>query len=216
MKKLTATTSPVTILSASEGGPLGLGMRLVPGLLFALAIGALLAACGAEVVDAGAGAASAGSSTGAESTSTSTGTMGEVWPKRVTLASSLGADQIDGVLLVDGVSVAGEGDLSLFTGKMLSIRSPTPESVCAKGTFAALADVPTDIDSCPAALGGTWEYFAYLSATTLHTTEESLAAGLGLLLWNKEHTALYRARVVGDSYDAQGMSTVTLDYEPVP
>lgn len=56
-----------------------------------------------------------------------------------------------------------------------------------------------DLDTCPAALSGTWEEFAYPSATTLHTSEESFVVGLGLLLWSKEHTALYRLRVVGDS-----------------
>jgi hypothetical protein len=190
--------------------------NLIPGLLVALTIGAFVAACGSEVVDASAGAASASSSTGAESSLSSTGTMGEVWPKRITLVSSLGADQSDGVQLVAGVMAAGDGDLSLYTGKMLSVTSPVPESVCAKGKFDALGDVPTDLDSCPADLSGTWQHFAYLSATTLHTTEDSMVAGLGLLLWNEEHTALYRARVVGDSYDAQAMSTVTIDYEPVP
>jgi hypothetical protein len=99
---------------------------------------------------------------------------------------------------------------------VLSIRSPTPDSVCEKGKFAELGDIPTEVDTCPAALSGTWEKYAYLSATTLHTSEESFVVGLGLLLRNKEHTALYRARVVGDSYDAQGMSTATIDYEPVP
>ena len=68
----------------------------------------------------------------------------------------------------------------------------------------------------PTAPSGTREQFAYLSATSLHTTEESYVIGLGLLLWNREHTTLYRLRVVGDSYDAQGMSTATFDYEPVP
>ncbi len=99
---------------------------------------------------------------------------------------------------------------------MLSIRSPTPESICEKGNFATLGDIPTALDTCPEALSGGWENYAYLSAATLHTTEESYAAGLGLLLWNKDHTALYRLRVVGDSYDAQGVTTATLDYEPVP
>ncbi len=142
--------------------------------------------------------------------------MGPEWPKRVTLVTTIAATETGGVQLADGAIVAGEGDLSLYQSKVLSIRSLTADSVCEKGTYAALGDVPTDIDACPAALSGTWENFAYLSATTLHTTEESYVIGLGLLLWNKEHMVLYRVRVVGDSYDAQGMSTATLDYEPVP
>ena len=55
-----------------------------------------------------------------------------------------------------------------------------------------------------------------IGIVTLHTTEESYAAGYGLLLRDKEHKVLYRARVVGDSYNAQGGSTATIDYEPVP
>lgn len=216
MKKLIATGISTTVFAAREGGPVEFVMRITYSLLLALATGSSLVACGSEVVDASTGGDSASSSTGAGSSSTSTGTMGPMWPKRITLLSSFAADQSDGVQLSDGVTVVGEGDLSLTTSKVLSVRSPTPDSVCEKGKFEALGDVPTEIDSCPGALSGTWEKFAYLSATTLHTTEESYVIGLGLLLRSKEHTALYRARVVGDSYDAQGMATATIDYEPVP
>jgi hypothetical protein len=190
------------------------------GLLVALAVGGSFVACGSEVdvqTDGDSVSSSAGSgSTGATGSTGSSGPTDPMWPKRITIHSSFAVDQSDGVRLADGATVSGAGDLSLYTGKMLSVTSPVPESVCAKGKFDALGDVPTDLDSCPADLSGTWQHFAYLSATTLHTTEESMVAGLGLLLWNEEHTALYRARVVGDSYDAQAMSTVTIDYEPVP
>ena len=164
MKKLTAARIPTTVFSLCEGAPLGLAMRSVASLVVALATGSVLVACGSEVVDASAGGTSGSSSTGAGSTSTSTGTMGLMWPKRITLLSSFAADQSDGVQLSDGVTVAGEGDLSLFTSKVLSIRLPTPDSVCEKGTFEALSDVPAEIDSCPGALSGTWENFAYSSS----------------------------------------------------
>jgi len=79
------------------------------------------------------------------------------WPKRVTLVTELGASQRGGVWLADGATVTGDGDLNLDQGKVLSIATPTPGSLC-------------------------------------------------------EH----RLRIVGDSYDVEGVSTTTFDYEPVP
>lgn len=212
MKELIATRFPTTAFSVSEARPLGLGTRLTPGLLVALTISSLLVACGPDVVDVDTDGASASASTGAGST----GTMGPTWPKRVVLVTNHVADQSDSVELADGATIAGDADLSLYQSKVLSLRSPTPDSLCEKGKFATLGDVPTEVDTCPAALSGTWGQGAYLSATTTHTTEESMVIGLGLLLWNQEHTALYRVRVVGDSYDPQGGSTATFDYEPAP
>lgn len=138
------------------------------------------------------------------------------WPKRVTLATQVAATESDGVRLEGGAVVADDGDLSLYQAMVLSLGSPSPGSVCAKGTFTVLGDIPAEVDTCPAALSGTWEQRAYLSAATVHPSEESTVIGLGLLVWDEEHTALYRLRVVGDSYDAQGVSTATFDYEPVP
>lgn len=138
------------------------------------------------------------------------------WPKRVTLETPGVATESDGVRLADGAIVADGGDLNLFQAMVLSLGSPTEGSVCAKGTFTALSDIPAEVDDCPAALSGTWEQRAYLSAASVHTSEESYVIGLGLLVRDEEHTALYRLRVAGDSYDAQGVSTATFDYEPVP
>jgi hypothetical protein len=138
------------------------------------------------------------------------------WPKRVTLATPAVATQSDGVQLADGAIVADGGDLNLYQAMVLSLASPTPGSLCEKGEFTALSDIPVEVDTCPAALSGTWEQRTYLSAASLHTSEESYVIGLGLLVWDEEHTALYRLRVVGDSYDGQGVSTATFDYEPVP
>jgi hypothetical protein len=137
-------------------------------------------------------------------------------PKRVTLVTQLAAAQSDGVHLADGAIVAGGGDLNLYQAMVLSLSSPTPDSLCDKGEFTALSDIPTEVDTCPAAPSGTWGQRAYLSGASLHTSEESYVIGLGLLVWNKEHTELYRLRIAGDSYDAQGVSTATFDYEPVP
>jgi len=146
----------------------------------------------------------------------STGPTESVWPQRVTLVTTGAGVGSDSVQFADAAIIAGDGDLRLHQAMVLSIRSPTPESVCEKGKFAALDDIPTDLDACPAALSGTWGTAAYLDAATLHTSDESYAAGLGFLVRDRDHTALYRLRVVGDSYDAQGRSTVTFDYEPVP
>src|SRR3954451_15058150 len=97
-------------------------------LLVALATSAWLAACGPDVVDPHSNGASAGGSTAAGSTST--GTMAPEWPKRITLVNLEIGSQGDGVELADGASVAGDGDLRLSTSKVLSIRSPTADSVC--------------------------------------------------------------------------------------
>jgi hypothetical protein len=217
MKKTpSAIRIPTPVLSRPRGALRRREAQLAPALLVVLALGSVVLACGSEVTDVRSDGDSTSSSADSGSSSSSTGTMGPMWPRRITLVSTLGMDQSDGVQLADGAIVVGDGDLSLFSGKMLSVRAPVPASVCAKGKYAALGDVPAEIDSCPGALSGTWEPFAYLSATTVHSTEDSYAAGLGLLLRDKDHAVLYRARVVGDSYDAEGMSTATLDYEPVP
>lgn len=155
---------------------------------------------------------------GMETAPTSTGLTeptAPAWPKRVTLVTKLATDESGSVRLADGALVEDGGDLSLDVGRVLSLSSPTSDSLCAKGTFDALEDIPTTVDTCPASLSGTWEQRTYLSAASLHTDEESSVVGLGLLVWSEDHTALYRLRVAGDSY-AAGVSTATFDYEPVP
>jgi len=143
-------------------------------------------------------------------------TTTETWPMRVTLVTQLAANQSEGVQLADGAILAGDGDLSLDQAMVLSLSSPAPDSLCEKGTFTALSDIPTELDTCPAAASGTWGQRVYLSAAAPHTSEESNVIGLGVLVRNEEHTALYRLRVVGDSYDDQGVSTATIAYEPAP
>ena len=137
------------------------------------------------------------------------------WPKRVTITTQ-GAMGGDGVRLADGAIVAGGGDLRLYQAMVLSLRTPAADSLCEKGTFASLEEIPTAIDACPEAYGGAWGQHAYLSASTTHTSEESYVIGLGLLVRDEDHTVVYRLRIVGDSYDIQGRSTATFDYEPVP
>jgi hypothetical protein len=212
MKTLLDPRSQTTLSSARAIRPAGPEIRLSPRLLVALAASSLLAACGPEVGDVRTDGGPDSSSTSAGST----GTMGPEWPKRITLVAPPAGNQGDGVQLADGVLVAGKGDLSLSQAMVLSIASPAPDSICEKGVFASLSDIPTEVDACPASLTGAWHQRAYLSASTVHTNEESTAIGLGLLLRNKEHTALYRVRVIGDSYGVGGPPTATLDYEPVP
>ncbi|APR88406.1 hypothetical protein A7982_13755 [Minicystis rosea] len=138
------------------------------------------------------------------------------WPKRVTIVTESAAQEGDGVRLADGVIVAGGGDLRLYQAMVLSLSSPTPDSLCEKGTFASLAEIPTATNACPKAYASAWGQRVYLSGSTVHTSEESYVIGLGLLVRDEDHAAVYRLRVVGDSYDMEGRSTATFDYEPVP
>lgn len=212
MKTLTDPRRQTTLSSTRAIEPAGPGIRLTPRLLVALAASSLLVACEPEVGDVHTDGGPDSSSTSAGST----GTMGPEWPKRITLVTHLAGNPGDGVRLADGMPVAGKGDLSLYQAMVLSIASPAPDSICEKGKFASLSDIPTEVDVCPEAYMGAWKQRTYLSASTVHTSEESYVIGLGLLLRNEEHTALYRVRVIGDSYDMEGKSTATLDYEPVP
>ena len=142
------------------------------------------------------------------------GASASVWPKRVVLRADPGDSDSDGLRLENGSTVAGDGDLRLGVGYVMSLRSSRPAAVCDKGVYATLAEVPTDTDSCPGDSTGAWMGFVYLSATTNHTTEEATSAGLGFLVRAAEADVLYRGWVVGDAYGASGAS-VTFDYEPV-
>ena len=220
MKKLTPTRIQSTIFSVREAAPLGLGIRLTACLLVGLATSSSLLACAADVrtdgaSDSGSSGSGGASPGGASSGSAGSGGAVSMWPKRVTIVTPAHEIPSDGVKLADGAIVAGGGDLKLWQAYVLSLRSPTQGSLCVKGEFAALRDIPTELDTCPGALAGTWSPVAYLSAASQHTSEESYVIGLGLLVWNKEHTALFRLRVVGDSFD-KGAATATFDYEPAP
>ncbi|MFO0762886.1 MAG: hypothetical protein U0359_41000 [Byssovorax sp.] len=141
-----------------------------------------------------------------------------MWPKRATLTASFsdGDGSKPSVKLADGVTIDGEaGDLTLHQSKVLSLGAATPASICEKGTFDALDDIPADEGSCPGSPTGSWTQIVYLSATSLHTTEESMIEGLGILVRDADHGELYRLRLVSDSY-GDGASTATFDYAPVP
>jgi len=156
------------------------------------------------------------SSTGEPTTGEpTTGSTPSEWPRRVTLVTNHSEEGTPALKLAEGTLLAEGGDIHLALAYVLSLRG-SPDSVCEKGTFDALGDVPTDLDTCPAASSGTWGPSAYLDASWLHTQEESNVIGLGLLVWDEAHTTVYRLRVLGDSYDEQGQATVTFDYEPVP
>jgi hypothetical protein len=136
------------------------------------------------------------------------------WPKRgvVTFSHNLRANP--GIRLTNG-TFDSESDLDLYQSQILSIGTTGRELVCAKGTYASLSEIPTTTSECPGALSETWSSRAQLSAATIHKTSEAVSAGLGFLVWDRFETTLYRLRIVGDSYDVEGVSTATFDYEPI-
>jgi hypothetical protein len=135
----------------------------------------------------------------------------EMWPKRVTLTTPQAGAEGERIRLSDGV-IAVDGDFGIQQAMVISLRSAAAGSFCEKGmSFASLAAIPTDVASCT-----DWSQVAYLSGTTLHTSEESYAIGVGLLVRDAQHEALYRLLILGDSYAATGVATATFEYEPVP
>lgn len=183
-----------------------------------------LLACGPDTTTTDETASTGGppepTTTGSEPTSTTatTGPVAGEWPRRVTLETPGLVEPSPAIRLADGSLDAEAGDLRLHQTMILSLRSPTAETVCNKGTFASLADIPTSEDGCPGdPLSPVWHDFADLGGATIHTPEESSSIGLGLLIRDAGLTTLYRVRILGDSYSAEtGVSTVTFDYEPVP
>lgn len=179
-----------------------------------------LLACGADTTtsDAPGSTSTTTTSTEPEPEPTSIGTTGasDLWPRRVTLETPGLVEPSPAIRLADGL-LDDDGDLRLYQTMVLTLRSPTAETVCTKGTFASLADIPTSVDDCPGdPLSPVWHDYASLDAATIHTEAESNAIGLGLLVRDAELTTLYRLRILGDSYSAAtGRSTVTFDYEPV-
>lgn len=192
------------------------GRRLCAGACLTLL--AVTVGCGGAVVvedDTGSvapsvedDAGSTGSSVEDDAGSISSSDAG-MWPRTVTLTSQdIGTGNY--VRLSDG-AVSDVGDLGIQSSRVISLRSTAAESICERGTsFAALGDIPTDVDGC-----SSWTPIAYLSGTTIHESDESYRIGLGLLVWDAEHAALYRLRVLGDSYDVAAGSTATFEYEPV-
>jgi hypothetical protein len=156
-----------------------------------------------------------GSSGDSNETGVGPGDGGMTWPKRVALHATgpLGGD---GVRFADGVVVREVGDFYLVQTMVLSLGSPTEASVCEKGRYDVLTEVPTDVATCPASLSGGWGMRIYLSGSAVHTVEESYVIGLSALVRDASHQALYRLRILGDAYDDEGLSTALFEYEPIP
>ena len=137
------------------------------------------------------------------------------WPRQVRLQTpEVGMDS-PFVLLATGEQAPDAGDLNLYQGRVLSLISPVDNSVCAKGVYEQLSEIPADPESCPADVEGAWRNFAYLDSARIHTEAESYTIGLGLLVRDVDHTAVYRLRILGDSYSAEGVATVFFEYEPL-
>jgi hypothetical protein len=125
--------------------------------------------------------------------------------------------------LADGV-IDDDGDVSLRLAVQLSLRAPMAEDeddllFCKQGTYAALAEVPTDIEACLALEGPLWSNL-FLSASTYHDDQQSEVVGLSALVRNRAHDALYRLRVLGDSVGPNadgslGHASATFEYEPL-
>lgn len=130
-------------------------------------------------------------------------------PRRVTLARALGGAGA-GLRLADGALVTEGGDVQLFETMVVSLRSPSPESLCPKGTFASLDAIPTGGAEC--LHSAPWSIAWVLGGSSLGTDQWS---GSSTLVRDASHATTYRLRVVGDSLDASGVA-LTLDYAPIP
>lgn len=140
-------------------------------------------------------------------------------PERTTLRAVGGTDEglrlADGAVIADaGGAGATEADLVFHQAMVMSLRSPTPASICPRGEAATLGDIADAGEDCAGEPAG-WAQFVYLDASTTHTLEESNARGLALVVLDRDHQLRYRVRVVGDAYGEDGASVV-LEYEPAP
>lgn len=130
------------------------------------------------------------------------------WPRRVTVAAPLGAGER--LQLADGGIVPAGGDLQLWEAMVVSLGASTPESICVKGRFTALDEVPTGDEQC--LNGARWTDRWTLGGSVVGINQ---FVGLSALVRNASHSATYRLRVVSDSLDASG-TKLTLDYELLP
>lgn len=137
-------------------------------------------------------------------------------PQTFTLITRPEETHSEGFLLETGVLTLGSGDFFLNQSRVLTLISPASDAICAKGDFATIEAIPSDLEDCPAGLSGSWEGFVYLGGASIHTEAESPYVGLGVLMWDAAHLQLYRLYIAGDSYSADGVSTVTFSYVPVP
>ncbi len=140
---------------------------------------------------------------------------GITWPQRGVMTFSHEFGENPGIRLADGSPVIDGPDLDFYQSRVLSLSSPDGERICDKGSFDTLSEIPTNTNDCPGSSSAAWSSRIYLSASTTHSEDESTSIGQGLLVWDRSETTLYRLRITGDSYNAQGVSTATFDYEPV-
>tara|TARA_R110002096_G_scaffold16898_9_gene57953 strand:+ start:76057 stop:76623 length:567 start_codon:yes stop_codon:yes gene_type:complete len=137
-------------------------------------------------------------------------------PARVVLTHTFEDPSASGVRFSDATLTGPEdADIFMNQAQVLSLGMFSGNSLCEKGIFESIEDIPLNLDDCPASGSGEWTPRVYLSASTIHATPESERIGLGILAWNADRTALYKLLVVGDSYNTQGVSTVSFDYERV-
>ena len=148
------------------------------------------------------------------------GTISQAWPRRVVLSQRLpatGGDYVyDYLRLADGLVAGAPGDLNVFTARSIGFDGHSAMALCEKGPHASLASVPVDTADCPLSLDNAWHRFALFGETSPHTTEQSRSAGWSMLVRSGDGGPVYRLRIVGDSYDASVLTSVTFDYEPVP
>ncbi len=100
--------------------------------------------------------------------------------------------------------------MQLFETMVVSLRTPSPASLCPKGTFASLDAVPTGGAEC--LNGAAWSIAWVLGGSTLGADQWS---GSSTLVRDASHSTTYRLRVVGDSLAASGVA-LTFDYAPIP
>lgn len=137
-------------------------------------------------------------------------------PQTFTLITRPAEMHSDGFLMETGGLTLGSGDFFLNQSRVLTLISPTSDAICVKGVFETFEEIPSDLEDCPAGLSGSWEGYVYLGGASIHTEADSLYAGLGVLMWDAAHLQLYRLQIIGDSYSAEVVSTVTFRYAPVP
>ncbi len=149
--------------------------------------------------------------------STACGTGAETeWTRQVELTFSHSDKSRSSLRLDDGLIGEAQGDLELNQSRSLLLSSLSTKTLCVKGTFAFLDEIPLTTDTCPADLSGTWATHAFLTTAFQHTTQQSQVAGLGLLVQPPRQDTVYRLRVIGDAYDIEsGRSSVTFEYAPV-
>ena len=175
-----------------------------------------LLGCGQTVGSQDASDASSGAVLAdASAPTTDTGTTDAGPPRRVTLTVAFtgpGGTASERLDLETGTLLPADatgGDLQLMETRVISLRAPTPESVCMLGTFGSLGEIPTATDQC---LTGVWVDAWTLGGSTLGTDQ---FVGSSMLLRNAGHTAMYRLRVASDQTDSAG-TRMTVEYDRVP